>query len=467
VNHLIRKDLINFESVQNWFKSLKSNKALKGKTLTPTAKSMRLGRLWELTNKGEINPDELLAEAQQDINKTGERLKNYFIAKAEVTSHNTAHTSVGYLRGFFSHNNVIFPRSFKLPKKHESQIVAKDDKVAFYDYDEETKEMVFKSEKLRYFLQNLPFRDQVIALCLLSSGVDTKDLLALNVGFVKDSEGNVCAKKRFFWRGKRSKTGQPFRTFCSAEATKYLKKYVEQERKNAKDDEPLFVGQSRQYTIFSGQHKGKHVKIDERLTVHAVSSSFRTASQTIGKITEKGESNPFRPKRFRRLFRSACSIAEIDSGYVKAMMGHTQDVSGGYLEKGAPFFKRVYVAVEPFVTVFTGADNETKKRNQELEKGIVTNTLKVQSLKVEVQDLKEQLKSATEIVYSFSDVLTIFSKISDTKQGQELIKKIREARAKSECQNKKEDAQISAINPLGEKPEIMPSIKPNPSAELK
>ncbi|MBN2261108.1 MAG: hypothetical protein JW702_11210 [Clostridiales bacterium] len=94
-----------------------------------------------------------------------------------------------------------------------------------------------------------------------------------------------------------------------------------------------------------------------------------------------------------------------------------------------------------------------------MERGIANNTLEVQSLKGEVQDLKEQLKSAAEIVYSFSDVLTIFSKITDTLEGRQLLKKIQEAKHKAEYQNKKEDAQISAINPLAEKPEKMPKIK--------
>jgi len=456
VKQLERKDLLKFESVQNWFNSLESNKELKGKELSKTAKSMRLGRLWELTNKGEITPDELLAEAKEDIDKTGKRLNDYFVAKKKVTSHNTAHTSTGYLRGFYTHNKIMFPRSVKLPKKEESQIVTQDDKTALYDYDEETKEMVFKSEKIRYFLQNLSFRDQVIALCLLSSGADTKDLLKLNVGFVKDKEENICDKKRFFWRGQRSKTGTPFRTFFSAEATEYLKRYVRQERVNAKDDEPLFVGQKREYTISQGKHEGKRVEIDERLTVHAISSSFRLASKDIGKVTKKGESNPFRPKRFRRLFRSACSIAEVDVGYVKAMMGHTQDMSGTYLEKGAPFFKRVYVQVEPFLTVFTGADNETKKRNQELEKGITNNTLRTQELEAEVKDLKEQLKSATELVYSFEPVLTTFSTIADTKEGQELIKRIHEAKLQAEAveaqeQTGKERDEITKEHPVPKK----------------
>ena len=146
MNYLIRKDLTNFESVQKRFNSLESNKGLKGKKLTATAKSMRLGRLWEFTNKGQVNPDELLEEARECINKTIELLKNYFVAKAEVTSHNTSHLATVYVRGFFSNNNIIFPTSFKLPKKQEIKIVQTDDKVPFYDYDETNKEIVFKDE---------------------------------------------------------------------------------------------------------------------------------------------------------------------------------------------------------------------------------------------------------------------------------------------------------------------------------
>ncbi len=448
-----RKDLLEFESVKNWFDSLIRMAKKNGKNgLSKSVKSMRLGRMWEFTNKGELNPDELLKEAKEDINKTGKRLDDYFDAKKKVTSHNTALTSVSYLRGFFSHNNIIFPRSMALPKKDESKVATKDTKTSFYDFDEETKEFVFKNGEIKYFMQNLPFRDQVIALSLLSTGSDTKDLLNLNVGFVKDEKGQLCSKKRFFWYGKRAKTNQPFRTFFSEEATQNLKRYVEQDRANAKDDEPLFVAQSREYTISKGEHKGKKVVVNERLTTHAVSMSFRSSAQTLGYAKKSGESNVFRPKRFRHLFRTACAIAEIDKGYIKAMMGHSSDISGDYLEKNPAIFKKVYLKVEPFLTVFTGGNNQTKKEVIDLKNDFVEHSRKTLKLEDEVKELKEQLKSATELVYSFEPVLNTFSAIADTKEGQELIRKLREAKHKQEMKElQKERAEINKEHPIASK----------------
>ena len=432
MKQLERKDLLEFKSVQNWFDSLIRSAKRNGKNgLSKSVKSMRLGRMWEFTKKGELNPDELLKEAKEDINLTGKRLEDYFFAKKKVTSHNTALTSVSYIRGFFTHNNIIFPRSMKLPKKEEAKVATKDIKTSFYDFDEETKEFVFKNGEIKYFMQNLPFRDQVISLCLLSTGADTKDLLSLNVGFVKDEKGQVCSKKRYFWHGKRSKTNEPFRTFFSEEATHYLKRYIEQHRANAKDSEPLFIAQSREYTISKGQYEGTQVKVNERLTTHAVSMSFRAGAKALGYAKKSGEANPFRPKRFRHLFRSACAIAEIDEGYIKAMMGHTSDISAGYLEKNPAMFKKVYLKAEPFLTVFTG-ENKTKKEVIELKNDFTKYSRRTMKLEDKVEDLTKQLKSATELVYSFEPVLSTFSAIADTKEGQELILKIKEARAKQE-----------------------------------
>ena len=77
---MLRGDkLLKFESVKNWIDSLDQMAKNRGKTgLSETAKAMRLGRMWEYTNKGELNPDTLLVEAQEDIDKAGKRLSEYF-----------------------------------------------------------------------------------------------------------------------------------------------------------------------------------------------------------------------------------------------------------------------------------------------------------------------------------------------------------------------------------------------------
>ena len=210
------EELLKFESVQKWINSIDQIAKNQGKNgISKTAKSMRLGRMLEFTNEGKFNPDELLKEAKEDIDKAGERLKEYFNKKKKKTSHNTAVTTVGFLRGFYTHNEVSFPRKWGVPRRKVSKVAKRDEKTAFYDYDADKDEVVFQNGTLQQFIQNLNFRDQTIALCLLSTGADATDLLNLKVDFVKDGRGKISKVKRFFWHGNRAKTGQPFKTFFS------------------------------------------------------------------------------------------------------------------------------------------------------------------------------------------------------------------------------------------------------------
>ena len=459
-------ELLKYESVQNWVNSLDSSASRRGKDgLSKNGKGIRLGRMWEFTNEGKLNPDELLQEAKEDIKKTGKRLDAYFEARKKVTSHNTALTALSFLRGFYSHNEVTFPRSITLPKKFEAEVATRDEDTSFYDFDEETDEFIFKNGNMQHFIQNLNFRDQTIALCLLSSGADARDLLNLKVGFVKDKQtGQICKKKRFFWHGNRAKTGEPFRTFLSEEATQFLKRYVEQERANASDDEPLFVQSERNYTRKNPKTKEmESITEDTKLDNYALSVNFREAAKKMG-YTKKGEASPFRPKRFRHLFRTACAIAEIDGGYVKAMMGHASDVSTGYLEKNPAIFKKVYLKVEPFLTVFgvnKSLVNEITRQVGGLKDNVVDLVKKDLQLDTEIKELKEQLKSATELIYSFEPVLNTFSTISDTPEGQELIRKIHEAKLKQEGQEETEKLRVEVTKerPVPTKAKSMSTVE--------
>jgi len=432
VNELKGDELLKFESVAKWLESLDQTAIQRGKDgLTKNAKAMRLGRMWNYTNEGKLNPNELLEEAKEDIDKAGKRLKDYFTEKKKKTSHNTAVTSVGFLRGFYTHNDLVFPRKWGTPRSIVSKVAKRDEKTSFYDYDTEKDEMVFQNGNLQHFVQNLNFRDQTITLCLLSTGADATDLLNLKVGFVKDGRGKITKDKRLLWHGNRSKTGIQFKTFFSEEATQFLKRYVEQKSANASDDELLFPKDN-----------------GEQLDVHALSINFREAAKKMGYV-KKGEASPFRPKRFRHLFRTACAIAEIDEGYVMAMMGHASNVSAGYLEQNGGIFKKIYVKIEPFLTVFGINKSAVNEMSREitglkdevavLAKGGKAITDRTSELEAEIKDLKEQLKSATEMVYSFEPILNTFNEIANTVEGQELIKKIHEAKLKQETVEAQEE----------------------------
>lgn len=461
VNVLRGDESLKFKSVQNWLNSLDQMAKNRGKKgLSETAKAMRLGRMWEYTNKGELNPDELLREAQEDMDKAGKRLSDYFEEKKLKVSFNSALTSLCYLRGFYTHNNLVFPKKWGVPKKVVSKVSERDGKNSFYKYNAETDEIEFKNGNMQHFIQNLNFRDQTITLCLLSSGADATDILNLNVDFVKDGRGKIVDDKRLFWHSNRAKTGEPFKTFFSEEATESLKRYVEQKRANASDDEPLFVQSEREYKRKNPITKEMETITEgKRLEVHALSMNFRVAAKKMGYAKEKNVASLFRPKRFRHLFRTACAIARIDGGYVRAMMGHASNVSASYLEQANGIFEKMYVKVEPLLTVFgvnqTIVNQMTKEVNG-LKAEVAHLSEGGKAIVDKIQNLEARLKEATELVYSFEPMLSTFSAIADTKEGQELINKIREAKEKQEIRETQEKsdklkAEVTKENPIPKK----------------
>lgn len=417
VNVLKGEELLKYKSIQTWLNSLDQMAVQRGKDgLTKNAKAMRLGRMWNYTNKGILNPDELLKEAQENIDNAGKRLKEYFIEKKAKTSHNTAVTSVGFIRGFYTHNDVSFPKKWGSPRPIVSKVAKQDEKTSLYQYNEKNDEIEFKNGNLQHFMQNLNFRDQTIALGLLSTGADATDILNLKVGFVKDGFGDVSNKKRFFWHGNRAKTGQPFKTFFSEEATQFLKRYVKQERVNASDDELLFSKTN-----------------DEPYTAHLLSINFRNAAKKMG-YTKRGQASPFRPKRFRHLFRTACAIAQIDNGFTMAFMGHASDVSSGYLEQNSSIFEKMYVKIEPLLTVFGTSKSQVNEMSREISglkdeltlvvegnKGVTEKTAQLEN---EIKELKEQLECAVNYIWSLKAEIEEKEKAEAEEDFRKLVEEI-------------------------------------------
>ena len=281
-----------YESVRKWIESLEQSAVCRGKPFTDAARNIRLGRLMEYTKDGEISPNFLLEEAKENIDCAGKRIQEYFNMKLKSgTEWNSAVTNICFLRGFYSHNDIVFPKRMKIPKRHMSSVSKRDGKTEIYGYDETTNETVFHNGTLKHFFDNLSFRDQTIGLSLLSTGADAADILNLKIGFVKDAKGHLSTAKRFLFHDNRLKDGVEFKTFFSIEATEYVRRYVEQERSNAENDEYLFVKED-----------------GSKIPTHALSMNFRKAAEKMGYVVDD-ISNPFRPKRFRHLFRTACGIS--------------------------------------------------------------------------------------------------------------------------------------------------------------
>ena len=297
------------------------------------------------------------------VNDKGKPLK----AAKQSTAHVKAY---GFLRGFFGNLGVAFERKWKrsVPKLEQiKEALKKDNVYTFYDVDEKTRTIRFNRERMQQFLSNLKPRDVAITLALLSSSQDSGDLFKLNVGDIREQENN-----RIFWEGKRQKTKVLFRTFLSKEAARFIRRYIQQERKDSKNEDPLFV-----YTRY-----GK----EKRMTPDNIASIFRDVARKMGIKWENGEHNPLRPKRMRHLFRTACDTAGITELYTNAYMGHTNHQGQSYSEFSKAVLELEYLRVEPFLTVYGEIEEslEIKQDVAKLERRVV-------DLNKELGDMKRKL----------------------------------------------------------------------------
>ena len=385
-------DLESYESIATWKADL-ARTSRKGVLSMVTWKQYKNFMRHFLRSLGwEFTPDDLIDEAQGDVNKAVNRViwfKTHLLEQGK--SMNRAITMAnGGIQSFYSHNGVRLPRITY--RKETPKVVGSDVDYSLYRYDEDTKKILFENGVLQQVVANLSFRDQVIVMCLLSTGQDSGDLFALNVGFVKRQNGN-----RLWWAGDRNKTGEPFRTFFSTEATRFLRKYVETERKDADGGDPLFALDKRTYTRKNPETKEPEtVTYGDRINPHAFSMNLREAQSKLGMI-EKGKQAPFRAKRFRKLFRTACARAGIDEGYRLTFMGHSGNVSSGYLEKPPAILEAEYARIEPFLEVMKSTTSEDVDRiNLDLSKTKEDLTKTMESLdgqKTRLINLYERLEN--------------------------------------------------------------------------
>ena len=131
-------------------------------------------------------------------------------------------TRLSFLRGFYSHNDLTFPKKWRIPSRDTSPIKAVDEQRPMFKRNGNG-EVELKAETLQKFIQTLNFRDQTITLCLLSSGIDASDILELNFDLIKNITDETT---RLLLHGNRKKDGIEFRVYLSQEATIFLKRYA-------------------------------------------------------------------------------------------------------------------------------------------------------------------------------------------------------------------------------------------------
>ena len=125
-----------------------------------------------------------------------------------------------------------------------------------------------------------------------------------------------------------------------------------------------------------------------------MTDSFHHASSKMGVLNDNTQ-NPYRPKRMRSIFSSACYQAKIDDGVRHIFMGHKNSVSEGYREMPPANLEQIYAKVEPFVSVFD------EDKSQELA---MTRQKSEQALDLAL-DIREENKRLTELVANLAERL--------------------------------------------------------------
>jgi len=407
-----------FATIKKWKKQLK----IRSGDGELSESTWRLSEYWMrmfLKQTGKT-PDELIEEALSDNEKGEERLSELFSwVKSKGLDHNSAIPGVyGSIRGFYSRNKIN-TQGWISPKLKPKKVDLSDEKYPMFVKNEKSEKLDLNRKLLQPFFRGLNTRDELIALCLVSTGLDDGILLKLTVGFVRDQD---ISNDQLFLHSYRDKTGEQMKVFFSKEATKKLRKYVQEERFDAADDEPLFVNTlSDRKRKFKKIYERPYSRMDEYslpkgkvLSRMQLAVNFRLCAEKLGIKLEKAKQSPLRPKRLRKAFRSACQLAGIGDDMTKLFMGQTSSVSKTYLGKSKEELEYYYDMVEPFITIYSdehGAELIEKIQQE-------TNTT-VSVLKNQIENLQDQLSRkddiATNAILELREQIGQLQKNSDQK----------------------------------------------------
>ena len=332
--------------------------------------------------------------------------------KEKPTTKNTAiqyaHSKV---RSFFSSRDVEFSKGFKTPKK-EKPAVRKTDRS---DRNQLIKDRGLDYTKLDPFVLKLDFRDQLILSCLLSSGIDIGDLIAMKKD---DLEKLDLFEGRYIYEGVRQKTDEGFLAIFSLRTSELLDVYFNEWRKDVKASDPVFVSNkfngTRSYSRpkrFGKEKNGEMetIIVSQKIKPSAITTRFRQIALDLGYVESGGKKqHAFRPKRFRKIFITLCEKNMVSNIAIKQLVGHAEDITEGYKELTYEDLLREYKKVEPFVDIFKSPsviehDKDLKMLKQENK-----------ALKFDTLALKEGNKAMEERVSKLEKLFPYLIKLVKT-----------------------------------------------------
>jgi len=415
LDYLNGQDWRDFATIKRW-KSQLTLKSRSGGFPEKTWKSVEsnMPRFLSLT---QLTPDDLIEEALTD-NENGEiKLSEFFASlKKQGIDHNSAIIrSYGIIRGFYKHNKIT-TQGWHTPKMIPKAIEQTDSDLPLFAIESKTKKLDLNRPLLRRFLKELSARDEVIALCLISTGLDDGDLLNLTLGFVREQNPY---HDRIFLSNFRAKTMEAVKVFFSKEATKRLREYVRKERVDGKDDDLIFVtSNTERKKQFQRKYCRDYTNMDYDLLPPAtflrpetLATNFRHAAERIGTTLQKDKQSPLRPKRLRKVFKDACQAGRIGDDMANIFMGKADRSNKVYLGKSREELEIYYSMLEPFVTVFSEKINEDEILKLKLDQEGQSSNLKRQ-----IENLQDQLQRTNDI--AVNAITSLREEIDEMKKKQ-------------------------------------------------
>ncbi|WP_040048107.1 site-specific integrase [Bacillus thermotolerans] len=131
-----------------------------------------------------------------------------------------------------------------------------------------------KIEAMKRILRGSSLRDELLFTLGINTGLRISDILALRV---KDVLKDKRVVERLELREK--KTGKGRMIVFSPKTCRLIKRYLEEERANANNNEPLFLSQkggpiSRQHAYYILNQAARYAGITERIGTHSLRKTF-------------------------------------------------------------------------------------------------------------------------------------------------------------------------------------------------
>ena len=375
--------------LDKWREEREAASAGKGKTYNSWKQD--LGTFTNFAKWTGLSADELMAEALEDSKNARNRLLAWFNHKKESISFNASRTQMGTVRGFYSYNDIVFPKSFKQPQAEASKILGVYEGLRVWDEDKKTGLRTGLNDTIRQFMDNLSLTHRAFAMTVLATGAKAGVIARLNVGILRDAKGELREDTRIFLRTQRVKNRQPIAVFISQEATEILKRYYDQERKNAGNDEPLFIDER-----------------GDRMSSKAIQDAFGRAAKKLGVVN--GE-NPLNPTRFRHIFKQAAISAGIGEDITAVMMGHKPKGEGmTYAGTDRGTILAPYIRIEKLLVVYgSQANSELKELRGTLNAVQNENLRQIEELKESLATQQKTIESLTKSVHSSMSVIMAMS----------------------------------------------------------